>query len=71
MDVLIKLSEQDDLDLASNALEKTYPAGMTTEVLATRALRRIVDCTSDPQDREHVTRYIYANPRCEAVGTPT
>ena len=60
---LIEMAEQDDLDLASNVVEKTYPSGTTTEVVATRALRRVLERTSDPQDREHLTHYIYANPK--------
>jgi spore coat polysaccharide biosynthesis protein SpsF (cytidylyltransferase family) len=30
--------------------------------VAIRALRRILELSSDPQDREHLTRYIYARP---------
>src|SRR5262245_4239797 len=60
-DDLIETAEQDDLDLASNIVQKSYPSGAVTEVVATRALRRVLECSSDPQDREHLTRYIYAN----------
>ena len=59
---LIEMAEQQDLDLASNVVEKTYPTGTTTEIVATRALRRVLERTSDAEDREHLTRYIYANP---------
>ena len=62
IEVLRYVAEQDDLDLASNAMEKTYPAGTTTEIVATRALRRVLERTFDRQDREHVTRYIYTKP---------
>ena len=67
IDDLIEMAEQDDLDLASNVVEKTYPSGAVTEVVATRALRRILERSSDPQDREHLTRYIYANPKAFRV----
>lgn len=63
IDELIDLAQQQDLDLASNIVEKTYPSGTTTEIVATRALRRIMELASDPQDREHLTRYIYAKPK--------
>ncbi len=63
IDELIGMAEQDDLDLASNMVEKTYPSGATTEVVATRALRRVLEQSADRQDREHITRYIYANPK--------
>jgi spore coat polysaccharide biosynthesis protein SpsF len=62
IDALRAAAEQDDLDLASNVVEKTYPAGTATEIVATRALRRVLERTFDRQDREHVTRYIYAKP---------
>lgn len=62
IDELIDLAEQQDLDLASNLVEKTYPSGTTTEIVAARALRRMLELSSDQQDREHLTRYIYARP---------
>ena len=68
LDKLIATAEQDDLDLASNAVDKTYPAGTTTEIVATRALRRLLVRTKDREDREHLTRYIYANPKDFRVG---
>ena len=62
IDALRATAEQDDLDLATNMAEKTYPSGTTTEIVATRALRRVLERTFDRQDREHLTRYIYAKP---------
>lgn len=62
IDALRAVAEQDDLDLATNVAEETYPSGTTTEIVATRALRRVLERTFDRQDREHVTRYIYAKP---------
>ena len=63
IDALLATAEQQDLDLASNVVERTYPAGMTTEIVATRALRRVLELTFDREDREHLTRYIYAKPK--------
>jgi len=62
IDELRGIAEEDDLDLASNVVEKTYPTGTTTEIVATSALRRVLERTFDRQDREHITRYIYAKP---------
>jgi spore coat polysaccharide biosynthesis protein SpsF len=63
IDELIVTAEENDLDVASNVIERTYPAGAATEIVAARVLRRTLENTSDPQDREHLTRYIYANPK--------
>jgi spore coat polysaccharide biosynthesis protein SpsF len=71
IDELIAMAEHDDLDLASNAVKKTYPAGATTEIMATHALRRVVELTADREDREHITRYIYANPDTFRIGART
>ncbi|HEY0837414.1 MAG TPA: NTP transferase domain-containing protein [Azospirillum sp.] len=49
-------------DLVTNVFPRTYPPGVSVESIATAALRRMLDETADPQDREHVTRHIYANP---------
>lgn len=37
----------------------TVPAGLTTEVIRTEALRRLLATTDDATDREHVTRAFY------------
>jgi spore coat polysaccharide biosynthesis protein SpsF len=62
IETLVEMAEEQDLDLASNILERTYPSGTATEIVATRAIRRVVELSEDEEDREHVTRYIYAHP---------
>jgi spore coat polysaccharide biosynthesis protein SpsF len=61
IDELIEMAEQEDLDLASNAVEKTYPPGTVIEVVAASALRQVLERSSDSRDREHLTRYMYIN----------
>jgi spore coat polysaccharide biosynthesis protein SpsF len=51
-----------DVDVATNVFPRTYPPGVSVEAVATAALGRMLALTDDPQDREHVTRYIYAHP---------
>ena len=46
----------------SNVLERTYPIGMDTQVFSTFILNDIANLTDDPEDREHVSLYIYRNP---------
>lgn len=59
---LIEVQARRALDLVTNAQQKTYPPGLTAEVVATAALRRVLAASSDPEDREHVTRYFYTHP---------
>ncbi len=49
-------------DYASNALVRTYPRGLDTEVMTVRALERAWRESTKPYQREHVTPYIYENP---------
>lgn len=65
---LAALRRRDDLDLATNAQRKTYPPGLTAEVIRTAALGQALAETDDPQDREHVTRYFYSAPDRFSIG---
>jgi spore coat polysaccharide biosynthesis protein SpsF len=50
-------------DYASNCIERTFPRGLDTEILTMRALESTwCDAVYDHQ-REHVTAYIYENPK--------
>jgi len=49
-------------DYASNALERTYPRGLDTEVLTWQALERCWREARAFYQRSHVTPYIYENP---------
>jgi spore coat polysaccharide biosynthesis protein SpsF len=48
-------------DYASNALQRTYPRGLDTEVMTMRALERAWSEAREPYQRSHVTPYIYQN----------
>ena len=58
---LINLHVKYDLDLATNSLIKTFPYGMTAEVLSVDCLKVIMKETKNILDLEHITRYIYDN----------
>lgn len=49
-------------DYASNALERTYPRGLDTEVFTFETLERAWKNAQRPYQRSHVTAYIYENP---------
>ncbi len=57
-----RVLREEEVDLATNAQIKTFPPGLTAEVVRTEALERALTNTTDPEDREHVTRFMYANP---------
>ena len=50
------------IDLVSSKLSGPVPPGLTTEVVRTAALEKALGLTTEPQDLEHVTRYLYAHP---------
>lgn len=62
VDRLLALQAEKSLDLATNAAERTFPAGLTTEIVTTAALEKALANTNDPTDREHFTRYFYRRP---------
>jgi spore coat polysaccharide biosynthesis protein SpsF len=49
-------------DYASNALERTYPRGLDTEVFSFDVLARAWSEARKSYEREHVTPYIYERP---------
>lgn len=61
LDKAIALARTGDFDLVTNLLPRTYPYGVTAEVLRRSAL-----ASAQPQlwweDREHVTRFFYRQP---------
>ncbi len=58
---LINLHIKFDLDLATNSLTKTFPYGLTAEVLGVECLKIIKSQTKNSSYLEHITSYIYNN----------
>jgi spore coat polysaccharide biosynthesis protein SpsF len=62
------------VDYLSNALERTYPRGLDTEIFTFAALARAHREAADPAEREHVTPYLYRHPAlfhlASHTGTP-
>ena len=46
-------------DYLSNTMEPTYPDGLDVEVMTASSLRSIHECSTDRNEREHVTLGIY------------
>lgn len=51
-----------DFDLVTNIFPRSYPKGMSVEVMRVRALRRAYSQMTDDVEREHVTYHFYQHP---------
>lgn len=49
-------------DYISNCLERTFPRGFDTEIFSFNALKIAYKEAKNPEEREHVTPYIYRHP---------
>jgi spore coat polysaccharide biosynthesis protein SpsF len=62
-DVLINKLHDENLDIATNVFPRSFPIGISAEVIATAALARVEARATDPDDRdEDCTRYFYSHP---------
>jgi spore coat polysaccharide biosynthesis protein SpsF len=62
VDDVIDAYRASPVDYCSNILERCFPIGMDTQVFSTAVLADVARRTSDPEDREHVSLYIYRHP---------
>lgn len=68
VDDAIALYREGGVDYVSNALRPGYPLGMAVEVLPADLLARAAAEASAPEEREHVTPYIYLRPARFRIG---
>ena len=61
-DNIIRAFLEEQPDYASNALQRTYPRGLDTEIMKFETLARAWREARRPYQRIHVTPYIYENP---------
>lgn len=64
VDKVIKqfIDRSPEVDYVSNTLTRTYPRGMDVEVMSKQALDKAHKEAKLPEEREHVTPYIYRHP---------
>jgi spore coat polysaccharide biosynthesis protein SpsF len=60
-DLVLRYRQAEDCDLATNVLRRTYPSGMSVEVIRIETLAR-VHPAMNAAEREHVTPIFYAHP---------
>lgn len=68
IDEVIQFFLQGSFDYASNTLERTFPRGMDVEVFSFAALERAAKEAKAPEEREHVTPYLYRHPEIFSLG---
>lgn len=63
IDQMVKeFQNKQPLDYLSNALQRTFPRGMDVEIFSFQALEKEAKEASKPEEREHVTPYLYRHP---------
>lgn len=62
VDTVVRRFRDETPDIATNVHPRTYPAGMSVEVIATATLERLDRDVKDMADREHVSKYLYEHP---------
>lgn len=63
------LDHYPDYSYVSNTLERTFPRGMDVEVFTFDALMKAAKEASLPEEREHVTPYLYCHPDLFDIGS--
>ncbi|OPY58786.1 MAG: 3-deoxy-manno-octulosonate cytidylyltransferase [Pelotomaculum sp. PtaU1.Bin035] len=61
--VVSRFMDEPVVDYCSNTLERSFPRGLDTEVFSFDALEKAFIQANKSEEREHVTPYIYKNPR--------
>jgi spore coat polysaccharide biosynthesis protein SpsF len=56
---VLRLFKAQRLDVATNTFPRSFPAGVSAEVISTDAMRRAVERMTEDDEREHITRHFY------------
>lgn len=62
IDRLVTAQADGGEEIVTNVLHRSFPPGVSVEVLSLEALRRLAALATGDQDREHVTTYVYRHP---------
>ena len=58
----VQIHQKDKYDLVTNTFPRTYPVGLSVEVIKVTALIRSLVISDEPEDREHIVRIFYSKP---------
>ncbi len=64
---LIDIHKSGKFDLTTNAQLKTFPYGMTAEVINTKSLKKLMKLVKLKSDKEHLTSFYYKNPNLFSI----
>jgi len=59
---LVSMHNEFKVDITTTMFPRTYPPGLTGEVVSVQALQNAMLKTSEVEDHEHVTSYFYKHP---------
>lgn len=59
----VRIFRDGDWDLVTNTWPRTFPPGQSVEVVRTATFMQTCPRFTEPDDREHVTRFFYRNPQ--------
>lgn len=59
---MIAIASTDEFDFVTNVPGRTFPLGMSVEILRTSFYREVISEVREPGYREHVTSWLYDNP---------
>ena len=62
IDRMIVIHKENGAEITTNLHPRTFPMGMSFEVITIEALRRLTAATDNPAHREHITSYVYEHP---------
>ena len=62
IDRMLAAYEEVGAEVTTNLFPRTFPAGMSFEIIGIEALRRLCDLTEDAAHREHMTTFVYGHP---------
>jgi spore coat polysaccharide biosynthesis protein SpsF len=62
-----RLFRERSCDVVTNVFPRSYPPGQSVEVVSARAFARVYETMAEPEDFEHVTRFLYRHPDSFAI----
>ena len=58
---MIKTHHESGVDVVTTTFPRTYPPGLTGEIINSSALFRAIDVMTEMKDKEHLTSYFYSH----------
>jgi spore coat polysaccharide biosynthesis protein SpsF (cytidylyltransferase family) len=65
---MIEKFNNEDLDYLSNVSTRSFPRGLDCEIFSFKTLEKTYKLAKEKRDKEHVTTFIYGNPKRFRIG---